>query len=93
MVDGGRTDELGGTEGENAAIVGDEEVTTACRDAGDGDDGVVEVDGGQGADERGVIGLHQAGLPDELEGVPSMSVKFMGINEKAVAAYLMSLYF
>jgi hypothetical protein len=46
-----------------------------------------------GEQEGGVIGLHQAGLPDEIEGVPSMSVKFMGINEKAVAAYLMSLYF
>ena len=46
-----------------------------------------------GETDGGVIGLHQAGLPDEIDGVPSMSVKFMGINEKAVAAYLMSLYF
>jgi hypothetical protein len=46
-----------------------------------------------GETDGGVIGLHQAGLPDEIEGVPSMSVKFMGINTKAVAAYLMSLYF
>lgn len=46
-----------------------------------------------GETDGGVIGLHQAGLPDEIEGVPSMSVKFMGINAKSVAAYLMSLYF
>jgi len=46
-----------------------------------------------GETDGGVIGLHQAGLPDEIEGVPSMSVKFMGINAKAVASYLMSLYF
>lgn len=46
-----------------------------------------------GETDGGVVGLHQAGLPDEIEGVPSMSVKFMGINGKSVAAYLMSLYF
>jgi hypothetical protein len=46
-----------------------------------------------GESEGGVIGLHQAGLPEEIEGVPGMSVRFMGINQKAVAAYLMSLYF
>lgn len=46
-----------------------------------------------GETDGGVVGLHQAGLPDEIEGVPSMSVKFMGINSKAVASYLMSLYF
>lgn len=46
-----------------------------------------------GETDGGVVGLHQAGLPDEIEGVPSMSVKFMGINGRSVAAYLMSLYF
>ena len=46
-----------------------------------------------GESDGGVIGLHQADLPDQIEGVPSMSVKFMGINGKSVAAYLMSLYF
>jgi hypothetical protein len=44
-----------------------------------------------GADDQGVVGLHQAGIPDELE--PSLNVRFMGINEKAVMSYLVSVYF
>jgi hypothetical protein len=44
-----------------------------------------------GAENQGVIGLHQAGIPDEIE--PSLNVRFMGINEKAVISYLVSTYF
>jgi len=44
-----------------------------------------------GEDNEGVIGLHQTGLPDEVE--PSLSVRFMGINEKAVINYLVTAYF
>ena len=44
-----------------------------------------------GDKNQGVIGLHQAGIPDEIE--PSLSVRFMGINEKAVISYLVSAYF
>ncbi|NUU22209.1 MAG: cyclic nucleotide-binding domain-containing protein [Streptomycetaceae bacterium] len=44
-----------------------------------------------GADDQGVVGLHQTGIPDEVE--PSLNVRFMGINEKAVISYLVSAYF
>ncbi|MFE2109106.1 family 2B encapsulin nanocompartment shell protein [Kitasatospora sp. NPDC059463] len=44
-----------------------------------------------GEDNQGVIGLHQTGIPDEVE--PSLSVRFMGINEKAVISYLVSAYY
>jgi hypothetical protein len=44
-----------------------------------------------GEDDQGVVGLHQAGLPDEYE--PSLSVRFMGINDQAVMSYLVSVYF
>jgi CRP-like cAMP-binding protein len=44
-----------------------------------------------GENNQGVIGLHQAGLPDEIE--PSLSVRFMGINDKAIISYLVSAYF
>ncbi|QMU74911.1 cyclic nucleotide-binding domain-containing protein [Streptacidiphilus sp. PB12-B1b] len=44
-----------------------------------------------GEDNQGVVGLHQTGLPDEYE--PGLSVRFMGINEKAVIQYLVSTYF
>jgi hypothetical protein len=44
-----------------------------------------------GDKNQGVIGLHHAGIPDEIE--PSLSVRFMGINEKAVISYLVSAYF
>lgn len=40
---------------------------------------------------QGVVGLHQTGIPDELE--PSLSVRFMGINEQAVISYLVSAYY
>jgi CRP-like cAMP-binding protein len=44
-----------------------------------------------GEKNQGVIGLHQAGIPDEIE--PSLNVRFMGINEQAVISYLVSTYF
>ncbi|EYF07247.1 family 2B encapsulin nanocompartment shell protein [Chondromyces apiculatus] len=44
-----------------------------------------------GEKDQGVIGLHQAGIPDEVQ--PSLSVRFMGLNEKAVMSYLVSLYY
>ena len=44
-----------------------------------------------GEDDQGVVGLHQAGIPDEYE--PSLNVRFMGINEKAVISYLVSTYY
>jgi hypothetical protein len=44
-----------------------------------------------GEDNEGVIGLHQTGIPDEAE--PSLSVRFMGISEKAIISYLVTAYF
>jgi hypothetical protein len=44
-----------------------------------------------GADDEGVIGLHQTGLPDEYE--PGLNVRFLGISEKAIISYLVSTYY
>ncbi|KPI02721.1 putative transcriptional regulator, Crp/Fnr family [Actinobacteria bacterium OK074] len=44
-----------------------------------------------GEDEQGVIGLRQSGIPDEIE--PSLSVRFMGINEQAIIKYLVTAYY
>jgi hypothetical protein len=44
-----------------------------------------------GEDNEGVIGLHQTGLPDEVE--PGLNARFMGIDDKAVIAYLVSTYY
>ncbi|TDC48287.1 cyclic nucleotide-binding domain-containing protein [Micromonospora sp. KC207] len=44
-----------------------------------------------GAEDQGVIGLHQTGIPDEY--APSLSVRFMGISEQAIMSYLVSAYF
>ena len=44
-----------------------------------------------GQDDQGVIGLHQTGIPDEVQ--PSLSVRFMGIDERAVISYLVSAYY
>ncbi|MEE1927273.1 family 2B encapsulin nanocompartment shell protein [Streptomyces sp. TRM 70351] len=44
-----------------------------------------------GEKAQGVVGLHRTGIPDEYQ--PSLSVRFMGINEKAVISYLVSAYF
>ncbi|MDF2487138.1 MAG: hypothetical protein K0R46_3306 [Herbinix sp.] len=45
-----------------------------------------------GEREQGVIGLHQPGIPDEGM-IPSLSVKYAGIDNKGIASYIMSLYF
>jgi CRP-like cAMP-binding protein len=44
-----------------------------------------------GEDSEGVIGLHQPGIPDEVE--PSLSVRFMGTDATAVTSYLVSAYY
>ncbi len=44
-----------------------------------------------GEDNQGVIGLHRTGIPDEYE--PSLSVRFMGIDQRAIIAYLVSAYY
>ncbi|MFD8085113.1 family 2B encapsulin nanocompartment shell protein [Kitasatospora sp. NPDC059722] len=44
-----------------------------------------------GEDNQGVIGLNQIGIPDEYE--PGLNVRFMGIDEKAIASYLVSAYY
>ncbi len=44
-----------------------------------------------GEDNEGVIGLHQTGIPDEYE--PSLNVRFMSIDDKAVTSYLVSAYY
>lgn len=43
-----------------------------------------------GESRQGVVGLYQPGLPGEQS--PGLSVRFMGINSKAIASYLVSLY-
>jgi hypothetical protein len=43
-----------------------------------------------GEKRQGVVGLFQPGIPGEV--APSLSVRFMGINRKAIASYLISLY-
>jgi CRP-like cAMP-binding protein len=44
-----------------------------------------------GEEDQGVVGLHQIGLPDEVE--PGLNVRFMGISEKAIMSYLVSTYY
>ncbi len=44
-----------------------------------------------GEEDQGVIGLHQTGIPDEYQ--PSLSVRFMGLNEKAIMSYLVTAYY
>jgi CRP-like cAMP-binding protein len=41
--------------------------------------------------EQGVVGLHQTAIEDEY--LPGLSVRFMGIDRKAIASYLMTLYY
>lgn len=43
-----------------------------------------------GEKKQGVVGLFQPGVPGEV--TPSLSVRFMGINRKAISSYLVSLY-
>ncbi|WIM98388.1 family 2B encapsulin nanocompartment shell protein [Actinoplanes oblitus] len=44
-----------------------------------------------GEADQGVVGLHQTGIPDEYQ--PSLSVRFMGIDERAIMSYLVSAYY
>ncbi|WP_037606393.1 family 2B encapsulin nanocompartment shell protein [Streptacidiphilus rugosus] len=44
-----------------------------------------------GEDNQGVVGLHQLGIPDEVE--PGLNVRFMGIDERAIISYLVSAYY
>ncbi|MFE4589840.1 family 2B encapsulin nanocompartment shell protein [Streptomyces laurentii] len=44
-----------------------------------------------GESDQGVIGLHQTGLPDEIEA--GLSCRFMGIDEQAIISYLVTAYF
>lgn len=43
-----------------------------------------------GESRQGVVGLYQPNLPGEQS--PGLSVRFMGINDRAIASYLVSLY-
>jgi hypothetical protein len=43
-----------------------------------------------GEKKRGVVGLFQPGVPGEVS--PSLSIRWMGINAKGAASYLVSLY-
>jgi hypothetical protein len=43
-----------------------------------------------GEKKQGVVGLYQPGLPSEQ--TPGLSVRFMGLDNNAVASYLVSLY-
>ena len=43
-----------------------------------------------GEKKQGVVGLFQPGLPGEQ--IPGLSVRFMGIDQRALASYLVSLY-
>lgn len=43
-----------------------------------------------GEKKRGVVGLFQPGLPGEIS--PSLSVRWMGINQRGASSYLVSLY-
>ena len=44
-----------------------------------------------GEERQGVVGLHQTGLPGEQQ--PSLSVRHMGIDARAISSYLVNLYF
>jgi hypothetical protein len=43
-----------------------------------------------GEKKQGIVGLFQPGLPGEQ--TPGLSVRFMGINQKGIGQYLISLY-
>ncbi|MDZ8239167.1 MAG: family 2B encapsulin nanocompartment shell protein [Nostoc sp. ChiQUE01a] len=44
-----------------------------------------------GQEDQGVVGLHKTGIPDEYQ--PSLSVRFMGINDKGIISYSVSAYY
>jgi hypothetical protein len=43
-----------------------------------------------GEQTQGVVGLRQAGM--ENNEIPDLSVRFMGIDQQAIAAYLLTIY-
>lgn len=44
-----------------------------------------------GEEDQGVTGLHQTGIPDEVQ--PGLNVRFMGIGDDAIIKYLVTAYF
>lgn len=44
-----------------------------------------------GEKDQGVVGLHQTGIPDEVEA--GLSVRFMSISESSIISYLASAYY
>ena len=44
-----------------------------------------------GVEDQGVVGLHTVNIDDEV--APSMNVRFMGIDDRAILSYLVSVYF
>jgi CRP-like cAMP-binding protein len=44
-----------------------------------------------GQDRRGVVGLHQSNVGDER--LPSVAIRFNGVDDKGIANYLVSVYF
>ncbi|UQA91683.1 cyclic nucleotide-binding domain-containing protein [Streptomyces halobius] len=44
-----------------------------------------------GEEKQGVVGLHRSGIPDEYE--PGLSVRFMGVDDRAIVNYLVSTYY
>ncbi len=44
-----------------------------------------------GEENSGVVGLYQMGIPEEVE--PSLSVRFMNIDDKAIISYLITNYY
>ena len=44
-----------------------------------------------GEADQGVVGLHQTGIPGEIQ--PGLSARLMGLDSLGVASYLLSLYF
>ena len=44
-----------------------------------------------GEAEEGVVGLYQTGIPDEQQ--PGLSMHYMGMDQQAVASYLLTQYF
>ena len=44
-----------------------------------------------GEKDQGVVGLRQSGIPDERE--PGLSVRMTGIDARAIASYLVSVYY
>jgi hypothetical protein len=43
-----------------------------------------------GAENQGVVGLHHAGIRNEV--IPSVSMRLSGIDNKSIATYVLSLY-